>query len=264
MDCVRKTLATADGVLISYMVLDGREPAVVIVHGLAGSGREFLPTARALSGRKVLLIDQRGHGFSTQLPEDTSRAAFVDDIVRILAVEALGAVDLVGHSMGAHTVMLVAAEHPDLVRRLVLLEANEGSGSKEDHAALGDYFRSWEIPFPSRKMASDTLGDGPLAHAWAADLDERTDGFYPKFDPDVMVATIDAVSVPRWKEWGLVTAPTLVVYADHGMFTEEQKATFIHHGANVWRVDLTSASHDAHLDAFDQWIASLNRFISVD
>lgn len=251
-----------DGATISYSVFDGTTPAVVILHGLAGSSREFIPTARALSGRKVILIDQRGHGRSTRVPADTSRAAFVRDVVRVIEAESVGPVDLVGQSMGAHTAMLVAASYPELVRKLVLLEGNEGGGSPKEHAALGDYFRSWDVPFATRQEAQAILGDGPLAKAWVADLEERPSGLYPRFDPDVMVATISDVAAPRWTEWKQVIAPTLVLYADGGLFAEDQKTRFVSHRPNVARVDLIGASHDAHLDAFEQWIDALTAFIN--
>jgi len=62
----RHGIVTLDGTEISFEVFEGAEPAVVILHGLAGSGREFVPTAQALSGRQVVLVDQRGHGSSTR------------------------------------------------------------------------------------------------------------------------------------------------------------------------------------------------------
>ncbi|SEI17886.1 Pimeloyl-ACP methyl ester carboxylesterase [Leifsonia sp. CL147] len=255
-------MTVADGSTISYSVFDGEEPPVVILHGLAGSSREFVPTGRALAPRKVILVDQRGHGLSTRTPADTTRAAFVEDVASVIGTESAAPVDLVGQSMGAHTAMLVAAAHPELVRRLVLLEGNEGGGSADDHAALGDYFRSWEVPFTSREGARAALGNGPLARAWVADLEPRDDGLYPRFDADVMVQTITEVAVPRWSEWESIAAPTLVVYADGGMFTEEQKLEFLRRGANATRADLTGASHDAHLDAFEQWAAVLRHFLT--
>jgi pimeloyl-ACP methyl ester carboxylesterase len=251
----------SDGSTILYSVFDGEDPAIVILHGLAGSSREFVPTARALAPRRVILIDQRGHGLSTRRPIDLTRAAFVEDVTSVIRTESEGPVDLVGQSMGAHTAMLVASTHPGLVRRLVLLEGNEGSGSGADHAALGDYFRSWEVPFASREDAVAALGGGPLAQAWAADLEPRSDGLYPRFHADVMVRTIREVAVPRWSEWESVAAPTLVVYADGGMFSEEQKSEFVRRGTSVSRVDLIGASHDAHLDAFEQWSAVIGDFL---
>lgn len=263
VDLVRKEIVAADGTTVSYAVIDGVEPTVVILHGLAGSGREFERTASALAGRRVILIDQRGHGHSTRTPQDTSRDAFVSDAVRVITAESSHSVDLVGQSMGAHTAMLVAAAHPRLVRRLVLLECDAGSGTPEDHAALGEYFRSWPVPFTDRSAAARALGTRPLAQAWVADLEERADGLYPRFDPEVMVATITGVATPRWSEWEQVVAPTLLVYAENGMFSERQKKEFLARGDNATRIDIAGASHDAHLDAFDDWIASLTSFLEI-
>lgn len=263
VDLVRREIVVADGTTVSYAVVDGAEPTVVILHGLAGSGREMELTASSLAGRRVILIDQRGHGRSTRHPRDTSRDAFVSDAVAVITAESARPVDLVGQSMGAHTAMLVAAAHPRLVRRLVLLECDAGSGTPDRHAALGDYFRSWPVPFADRTAAAEVLGTGPLAQAWIADLEERADGLYPRFDPDVMVATIAEVATPRWDEWEQVTAPTLVIYAENGMFIEQQKADFVAGGSNAVRTDLAGASHDAHLDAFDGWVAALTSFLEI-
>jgi pimeloyl-ACP methyl ester carboxylesterase len=260
-----RTLTAEDGTVISYSVFEGADPTIVILHGLIGSSREFTPTARALAGRRVVLVDLRGHGRSTRHPADLSRAAFVSDVAAVITelgrFGIAGPVDLVGQSMGAHTAMLVAAAHPELVRRLVLLECDEGSGSPEDHEELGGWLRAWPVPFPSREAAVEHLGDGPLAQAWVNDLEETARGLMPRFDADVMVETIRAVAVPRWQEWAAVEAPTLVVYADGGMFADEQKDRFVAHGKNVTRVDLVGASHDAHLDAFDAWILALAGFV---
>jgi pimeloyl-ACP methyl ester carboxylesterase len=254
-----------DGVIVSYRVLEGADPAVVILHGLAGSSREFLPTAQALIGigRTVVLIDQRGHGMSTQFPVDVSREAFVSDVVHVISAEGLGPVDLVGQSMGAHTAMLVAASRPDLVRRLVLLECDAGGGSHHEAEVLGDYFRSWKVPYRTREEALTALGDDPLSQALVADLEEHPDGLYPRFDAGVMEQTILEVMSPRWAEWQSSTVSTMVVFAEHGEFTDEQKTRFVESRTDVARVDLSGASHDAHLDAFPQWIAALTTFIDA-
>ena len=263
MVATRKQLIVDDGVLISYTVFEGSEPAAVILHGLAGSSREFLPTARALAGRSVVLIDQRGHGESTRRPMDTSRAAYVSDVARVIESETSEPVIVIGQSMGAHTAILLAAGRPDLVRALVMLEGDQGSGTVEEHRALGHFFRSWNVPFASRSEAAAELGDGPLERAWVEDLEETADGLVPRFDADVMQATIEAVGEPRWHEWESIDLPTLVVYADGGMFTECQKSAFVSQGRRVRRVDLSGASHDAHLDAHEQWAEALRTFIDA-
>lgn len=254
------TVATAPGVELRCYDTGVRGPAVVILHGLAGSAREFFPTADALPEFRTVLVDLRGHGASTRCPGDLSREAFVADVVRV--IEAVGPpVALVGQSMGGHTAMLVAAARPDLVSRLVLLEADAGGGGAADHAAMGQYFRSWPVPFPSRKAAHEFLGEGPLAQAWADDLEERDGGFWPRFDAGVMMEAISAVAVPRWAEWESVAAPALVVYGENGMFPDASKGEFVRRGQHVTRADLAGASHDAHLDSFAAWITALRSFL---
>ena len=76
-----------------------------------------------------------------------------------------------------------------------------------------------------------------------------------------MVASLNGLLRPRWDEWEIVTAPTLVVYAEAGMFTAQEEAEFIDRGRDVKRVDLAGASHDGHLDSFDSWIIALRSFL---
>jgi pimeloyl-ACP methyl ester carboxylesterase len=242
----------------------GDGPPVVLLHGLAGSSRELLPTAGALTDSfRVLLIDQRGHGRSSRRPADVSRAAFVGDVVAVVDEFVPGQrVRLVGQSMGAHTAFLTATERPDLVDRLVMLEGHvAGDDGPEGARKIGAYFASWPVPFVDEASARAFLGDGPLAVAWVNDLDRTPDGLRPRFDADVMEATIAAVQEDRWSEWEHLTVPTLAVFAEHGMFTAGQQDELIRRRPTTRRADLAGASHDAHLDAFDRWIDVLRRYL---
>ena len=53
--------------------------------------------------------------------------------------------------------------------------------------------------------------------------------------------------------------PTLAVFARHGIFSAEDKDELVRRRPGTMRVDLDGGSHDAHLDAFDEWIAALRR-----
>lgn len=249
------------GVQINYFDSSGDGHAVVILHGLAGSAREFFQTAAALPEFRTILIDLRGHGRSTRRPDDLSRKAFIDDVVHVIETAIGEPVTLVGQSMGGHTAMLVAAARPDLIHRLVLLETGPGSGNHIQNEAMGEFFRSWPVPFANHAAAREFLGDGALEKAWAEDLEELNGGLWPRFDPDVMVSAIKEVSVPRWEEWESIEAPTLVVYGEYGMFTSDEKSEFVLRGHNTQHYDLPGASHDAHLDAFDDWVSVLNSFL---
>jgi pimeloyl-ACP methyl ester carboxylesterase len=78
-----------------------------------------------------------------------------------------------------------------------------------------------------------------------------------------MVKTMNDVIILRWAGWESVRAPALVVYGEKGMFSADEKSAFVERGRDVRRVDLTGASHDGHLDAFDEWIAVLRSFLAA-
>lgn len=183
------------------------------------------------------------------------------DVVRLIESAAVGPVALVGQSMGGHTAMLVAAKRPDLVSRLVLLESGAGGGSKAESMQLREFFRSWPVPFASTAAARKFLGSGPLSEAWVSDLEEKPDGYWPRFHPDIMAGIMEGMIQPRWEEWQAVSAPALVVYGSRGMFSEKEKRTFLGFRPGTRRVDLPAASHDAHLDGFEPWIAALRTFL---
>ncbi|MFB7251908.1 alpha/beta fold hydrolase [Microbacterium sp. NPDC056234] len=247
--------------------LGGDGPPLVLLHGLAGSSRELLPTADALADSfRVLLVDQRGHGRSTRRPSDLSREAYVADVVHVL--ESLVPEQpcvLVGQSMGAHTAFLVAASRPDLVDRLVMLEGHvAGEAGPESAAGLGRFFASWPSTFRDASHAREFLGGDAIVDAWVDDLEATPDGLRPRFDADVMERTIRAVHAPRWHEWEQLEVPTLAVFARRGMFTPAVKDELLTRRPATRRIDLQGGSHDAHLDAFDEWVGVLRAWLLED
>lgn len=243
------------GVTIAVTDLGGDGLTVLLLHGLAGSSRELLPTGRALEGRRVLLVDQRAHGQSTRRPDDLSRAAFVGDVVAVMDAFAPGEkCTLVGQSMGAHTAFLTSAMHPDRVESLVMLEGHvAGSSDPEEAIALGRWFASWPTPFPDEATARAFLGEDAMADAWIADLETTPQGLMPRFEADIMQRTLEAVHEPRWSEWESLQVPTLAIFAARGMFSEQDKDELVRRRLSTTRIDLRGGSHDAHLDAFDEW-----------
>src|SRR5450755_4435518 len=74
--------------------------------------------------RTVIGIDQRAHGHSPDGPWPLSYKMMADDTAAIIEQLGLGPVDIVGHSDGADLALILARDHPQLVRRLVISGAN--------------------------------------------------------------------------------------------------------------------------------------------
>lgn len=94
-----------DGQLVPVCVL-GNGPPLVLVHGVGCSHRDWLPVARRLARRHcVLAWDARGHGACRPVRGSITLARLACDLAEMLDHFGLDHPVLVGHSMGALTLM---------------------------------------------------------------------------------------------------------------------------------------------------------------
>jgi pimeloyl-ACP methyl ester carboxylesterase len=228
----------------------GGGPPVVLLHGLAGQAGEWDDLAQALSSRyRVVAVDQRAQGASERRPGDVSRAAYVADVAAVCVQLGLHRPVLVGQSLGGHTAMLTAAARPDLVRALVLIEAGPGGPSPGIQAEIGGWLGSWPTPFASREAAVAFFGGGRRGEGWVAGLEERPDGWWPRFDRDVMVASLAELAQRSfWDEWQRVTCPTLAVLGRHGFLSAEEIDGMFRRRPALRAASVPHAGHDVHLD----------------
>ena len=99
--------------------------AVIMLHGFAETKSIWDEIARELAREhRVIALDQRGHGRSDRAPDhDYSRATQVEDLHAVITALGLRTVTLVGHSMGGANALCYAAEYPDTVVALVVVES---------------------------------------------------------------------------------------------------------------------------------------------
>lgn len=127
LDGAESLWVTVDGFHIHYYVAGPEAgPVVVLVHGLGGRSDDWVNLAPYLirAGYRVYLPDLPGFGQSEQPPNFSysvpDQASFV---VAFLDALGLKQVDLGGWSMGGWIVQIVAAQHPERVRRLMLFDS---------------------------------------------------------------------------------------------------------------------------------------------
>jgi pimeloyl-ACP methyl ester carboxylesterase len=109
-----------------YTQIYGHGPPIVFLHGgmaffdnSFAKQRDYFATYRTVVG-----IDQRGYGHSPDGPWSLSYQMMADDTAAVIDQLGLGSVDIVGHSDGANLALILARDHPKLVRHLVISGAN--------------------------------------------------------------------------------------------------------------------------------------------
>ncbi|MEU8241218.1 alpha/beta hydrolase [Actinoplanes missouriensis] len=203
------------------------EPPAVLLHATGRTGRDWDVIASGLChDRRVHAVDLRGHGAS-DWPGTYRLELFARDVAGILDKLDLGAVDLVGHSLGGLVACQVAADRPGHVRRLVL----------ED---IG-------LPHP-RPPSLPARPEGELPFDW-----HMVEQVRPQIDdPD-----------PGWA--GIVdriTAPTLIIAGgDASPVPQEHVAELADRLADA-RLTTIDAGHLVHETAPDAYLRALIPFLT--
>ncbi|WP_324695955.1 alpha/beta fold hydrolase [Novosphingobium aerophilum] len=108
------------GATLSGYRREGTGTPLVLVHGFGGSRHDWEPIVAALPADLPLIAyDQRGFGDSTGAPGVPFSHS--DDLLALLDTLGIARADLCGLSLGGGTVLNFALNHPECVRRLVLV-----------------------------------------------------------------------------------------------------------------------------------------------
>jgi 2-succinyl-6-hydroxy-2,4-cyclohexadiene-1-carboxylate synthase len=112
-----------------HVEIDGRGPPLLLLHGFSGSVRAWDEVRPALAGdARLITIDLIGHGRSAA-PADAGRYSLdwsTRDLLALLDELGLGAVDVLGYSMGGRVALHLSLQAPERVRRLILESASAG------------------------------------------------------------------------------------------------------------------------------------------
>jgi pimeloyl-ACP methyl ester carboxylesterase len=108
---------------LAYRLWPGQGAPVVAIHGLTASHVNFIGIAERLGGRRPLLaFDLRGRGQSDKPATGYGMQQHARDIAGAMRSLGLGSSVVLGHSMGAYIGTALAAEFPEFVAGLVMLD----------------------------------------------------------------------------------------------------------------------------------------------
>jgi pimeloyl-ACP methyl ester carboxylesterase len=133
---------SVDGHGLRY-VRAGSGPAIVLVHGFASSLYTWKDVIPALAVcHDVVALDLPGFGQSDQ-PADLSFEDFPRAVLGLMDRLGIGKAALVGNSMGGATAVIVAAERPERVDALVLIDAAGFNLGPSERPRMVSFAMSW-------------------------------------------------------------------------------------------------------------------------
>jgi pimeloyl-ACP methyl ester carboxylesterase len=269
---------TLHGHALSY-IDSGAGPAVLFVHGLLGSHRNWAHLIDRLDdAHRVIVPDLFGHGASAKPVGDYSLGAHAGTLRDLLDRLGVERVTLVGHSLGGGISMEFCYLFPDRVERLVLV--GSGGLGREVNPLLRSATlpgAEWVLPIIASGRLLDrvhSVGRALSKAGWrpSSDLTAVWQGFTSLSDADsrrAFLATTRAVIDPGGQSVSardflpeVIGMPTLVVWGTRDRMIPAWHATTAQSAIPGCRVELfEGAGHFPHLDEPDRFADVLRAFI---
>ena len=174
---------------------EGDGPALVILHGLFGSSRNWASIAKVLAARhRVYSVDLRNHGESPWSDEMTY-AAMADDIAALLHRLGIEKPMLLGHSMGGKVAMALALTQPQRVAALAVVDiapVTYGNGLEEYAKSMlaVDLARAARRAEVEAKLA-ESIPDAGVRAFLLQNLVRGEDGFAWRLNLPVLLDAMD-------------------------------------------------------------------------
>jgi pimeloyl-ACP methyl ester carboxylesterase len=246
-------------------------PTLVLCHGYTGAALDFSLVVDGLAAdRRVVTLDQRGHGYSTKTGhlEGYTIEQLSLDLAAFLETVGEGPVDLLGHSMGGRVVMGVTLARPDLVHSLVLMDTSAWSFLPPDEEIRGLVHGFINAFDPSAGMPTTLSMGGPEeALIEASTPDEwrkEKDAIFAGMDPYAVKALGgalmgDAADDDRSLRANLpsISCPTTVIVGEHDHPLVDQAPELTGEVADGRLTVIAGAYHSPQLTHADEWRAAV-------
>ena len=280
MTSVRERMVMLNGYEFRYLD-SGEGPAVLFIHGLTGSSRNWAHLVDMLNtDHRILVPDLHGHGASAKPMGDYSLSAHAATLRDLLDRLGIDRVTLVGHSLGGGIAMQFCYLFPERVERLVLV-ASGGFGR-----SVSPLLRSatlpgaeWVLPLIASswvRARAEAVGRSLAKLGWrpSPDVTEAWRGFTSLADADTrraFLATTRSVIDPGGQTVTahdhlpmVVEIPTLVVWGTRDRMIPTWHATTAHQAIPGSRVELfEGAGHYPQLDQPERFAEVLSDFMSA-
>jgi pimeloyl-ACP methyl ester carboxylesterase len=194
--------ADVNGISLFYAEHGTGEP-LILLHGGLGMGELYAPIIGLLAkDRRVITVDLQAHGHTADAGRPLRYETMADDVAALLGYLGLAQADVMGYSLGGATALRTAIQHPELVRRLVIVsvpDQRDGwypeslAGMDQMGAQLAEFLKGSPMYQVYAQVA-------PRVQDWPVLLDKTGELLRRDYDWSAETANI--------------TAPVMLVYGD--------------------------------------------------
>ena len=237
---LEKYLDSADG-KIHYLDWGASGPQVHLLHANGFCAGTYSPFVRHLiEDLHVIASDARGHGGSDQPNVERIRNydLFVEDLKTLIKQTMSPPIIAMGHSMGAVTTFLAAAQFPRLFTGIIMIDPPIlprrilwliavmkffGIGGK---IPLAKTARRRKKTFQSKKEALQRFTSGrSIFSSWSSEfveaylecglLERDSETAVLKCDPELEAQIFESVPIDVWKYAAKIACPVLAIRGEH-------------------------------------------------
>ena len=228
-----------EGVTLYYETYGQGEP-LLLVHGNGGSLGGFASQIDYFKAKyKVIAMDSRDQGKSSDSAEPITYEKMTDDLAALIDHLKTGPVDVVGWSDGGIEALLLGVRHPDKVKKIVSMAANLNPGQDAFDPETDAMIKSMmELP--------DDVKTTP-----AGKRQLKVVGMMLK-EPNIAPSLL-----------GKVTAPTLVLAADHDLIRLEHILTIYKSLPNAELAIFPNSTHLIPYDDPETFNGVIDRFLAT-
>ena len=245
----------------------GQGPPLIILHGLFGSLENWHSISQKLAADfQVFAVDQRNHGRSSHAP-GMNYQLMAEDLKEFLANQQLGAINLLGHSIGGKTAMLFALTYSELVQKLIIVDIAPRAYSDRHREILNALSSLNLSSFKSRAQMESQLApsipDLAVRRFLLKNIKRDQEGaFYWQMNLPTIEANYarlsEAISSQRSFE-----KPTLFIRGERSNYIRAQDLPVIEKlFPQVKYCKIAAAGHWVHAEAPEPFLRTVREFLS--
>ena len=235
-----------NGLQMYYEIEGSGEPLVFIPPAFGFAGSKSFPALT--ENHSVITMDLQGNGRTADIPARAlSVEEYAQQVVSLLDYLGIAQADFFGESYGGNAALVIAARHPQLVRR------------------VATYAATCSPPQLALNPATTHVDDPPAADSRSIRFQRES---YQRVapDPDYWPTIFAKVAGIQWagiskEELACIQAPVLIALGDHDFVRLEHAVETVKCIANAELAVIPDASHFVLFSEPDRVISVIKHFL---